>query len=589
MSGSSQGELLSILRSRGISIEAGDIEAAINDPECGPALSEWAKVHLETDTLLSLDELELYTTLRNSGREDELAAAAAAESDSAQLAVPLSDVELQTAIGVLNRSTEAITKQAGMLRQQQEAVERLATTTGHGQRGDARAAFEARHRERWSVHRNGLHADVEQLSCALDDRLGELRQQNKDLANHVQKIVNDLCSSDDKLLASLQKLGWALPAAANGSPEDDRDQQQQQASIRRLRVTCLHLIKCSVETIRTKLDRLYLEAMEAAATTAPFAGRDANTGPAAEADVGNVAALQAELESLYAEILPVAQMSVEQQYLEPALKALSGRNRKSLARSLMALDYINECLDFLLEHISLLSRRIEAAAVHQAAADSLTAIAHSELATPVASLRKRETPQQQLNNHDSPVRRRPSLGGSPMRARSGTGGALKGHRRRSSGFSSGGFADAPPFDQLLQDLSLELPMLDSAELGREGGNGGVASAALVVHSRFLQSTLAERSAKADEVASNAQVSFEAAAATQLADARRAVWMARESVLAETPFGPVQLVDPEIDTSIAVMAQEVGRFRAALDDAGKNLARVQRGRSAKRDQFVARWG
>jgi hypothetical protein len=54
----------------------------------------------------------------------------------------------------------------------------------------------------------------------------------------------------------------------------------------------------------------------------------------------DITAVQEELESLYAEILPVAQMSVEQQYLEPALKSLSARNGQSLGRSSAAVDYV---------------------------------------------------------------------------------------------------------------------------------------------------------------------------------------------------------------------------------------------------------
>jgi hypothetical protein len=90
------------------------------------------------------------------------------------------------------------------------------------------------------------------------------------------------------------------------------------------------LIKCTVETIRTKLDRLYLESLSAA--------QESERTRSATAD--QVEPLQEELESLYAEILPVAQMSVEQQYLEPALKSLSDQNSQSLGRSAIAMDYV---------------------------------------------------------------------------------------------------------------------------------------------------------------------------------------------------------------------------------------------------------
>lgn len=230
-----------------------------------------------------------------------------------------------------------VKKQADVLRQQQEAVARLVNTTNHGHR-DSRAAFEARHRTLWDNKRSDLVVTVEGLARNLDLRVDELSQQNRELAQRVQQTVDSLCRSDDKLLASLQKLGWALPVTVStaADPQHDEDERRQQKAIGRLRDICLHLIKLTVETIRTRLDRLYLEALEAAQAE-QAQGRRSD-----DVDDGDVSALQEELESLYSEILPVAQMSVEQQYLEPALKSLSGKNGRNLTRSLLALDYVSQ-------------------------------------------------------------------------------------------------------------------------------------------------------------------------------------------------------------------------------------------------------
>lgn len=90
------------------------------------------------------------------------------------------------------------------------------------------------------------------------------------------------------------------------------------------------LIKTTVETVRTKLDRVYLESLTAAR----------QSGQAQPATEEEVSALQEEVESLYAEILPVAQMSVDQQHLDPALKSLSSRSGQGLARSAVAVSYV---------------------------------------------------------------------------------------------------------------------------------------------------------------------------------------------------------------------------------------------------------
>ncbi len=118
---------------------------------------------------------------------------------------------------------------------------------------------------------------------------------------------------------------------AGSSITEDTEEQE---NVGRLRETCARLIKCIVETIRTRLDRLYLEAL----------GDASRSGKMVQAAAEDVAAAREELESLYAEILPVAQISVEQQYLEPALKSLSGQNGQRAGRSIEATRYVSSVL-----------------------------------------------------------------------------------------------------------------------------------------------------------------------------------------------------------------------------------------------------
>ncbi|CAK7231157.1 hypothetical protein SEUCBS140593_007831 [Sporothrix eucalyptigena] len=577
------GELAGILRSRTVAVNESQIEAALRDAQSGPELATWAATHLTEDTLLTLDELELYDALQRSGREEEFAS-----GDSAAPPLPVSESGLRAAIAALERSTATIEKQTDVLRQQQDAVAKLSVPQSSlSSRTDAAA----RHQQRWDTARAALVADVEQRGRDLDERVGDLAQQNRALAQRVQQTVDGLCRSDDTLLASLQKLGWALPAVPN--PGDEHEKQQQK-SIARLRDICLHLIKFGVETIRTKLDWLYLEALEAVPADAPQTASE-----------DDVAGLQEELESLFSEILPVAQMSVEQQHLEPALRTLSGQNTKNLTRALLALDYVDECLAYLLEHVSLLTGRIDVAVAHHATTEAMLATARTELAVPVPTASSRKTAadnyqRRRLSNYGSPVRRRQSGAGSAhLRTRSGTVGAsssmvgsvdLKAQRRRSSGFGydsfGAGAAAASPMDLLLESLSLLLPM-EEPELAGNASTAAVETAARI-NARFLQTTLVERANKADDVAANAQEAFEATTTTSLADARRALAQARASVLAESPFGDVQLVDPEIDGSIAIMADEVRRLRERQAAVDADLAQARKKGSAKREQMVARW-
>ncbi len=88
------------------------------------------------------------------------------------------------------------------------------------------------------------------------------------------------------------------------------------------------MIKYTVEGIRTRLDRIYLDTLN-------------NPGfQSSKTDESEAADLQEELESLYSEILPVAQMSSEQQFLEPALQTISASNGQGQERSVKAVKYV---------------------------------------------------------------------------------------------------------------------------------------------------------------------------------------------------------------------------------------------------------
>ncbi|KAK2733844.1 hypothetical protein CKAH01_08258 [Colletotrichum kahawae] len=535
--------LESIIRRYGMPIDRHTLQAALDDPEHGTAFTEWARLHLGADNLLSKDELSLYSTLDKYGQVDKLVA-----SQDLAAVQALSEREIQKAIDELNRSTAAIVKQTETLKQQQDALAKLVKTNAKVQEARSDLVFQ-RTQKHDSQRRKIMTSvtlspssiptvanptQVEELSQTLEYRASDLEQQGKVSGSGLQQTLDSLLHSDDMLLLSLRKLGLELET------EDPEDRE----NVEKLREICMRLIKYTVETMRTKLDRLYLETLSSV-----------HRGETTPNPSDDVKSLQDELESLYSEILPVAQMSVEQQYLEPALKSLSNKNGQSLGRSAAAVVYIDECLDYLLDHIERLSARIETFQSHQTATNNLVSTARSELSVPAATPKKK-TPTQELA---SPVRRRNTGPSSPIRQRSNTG-----NRRFPAGL------DEPPMEALLRSLAIAFP---------EDADGPTQIA-------LLSGTLAERQAKARDVARNAQESLESTAAVQLADAKLAVQLLRDSLLAESPFGDVRLVDEGIEASIAVLGQEVEKVKERVErvDAGK-----ARQRSERRREILERWG
>lgn len=256
-----------------------------------------------------------YHLIERNGRAEELAASA--DLSTVQ---PIGDQDIEDAIEELTRSTAAINKQTEALRQQQDALSRLIST--NGKTGDARSNLQVRRLHKWESDRKAINSTVELLSQGLVYRVSELDQQVQGSGGDAANIVDDVLHSDDKLLSSLQKLGWEL----------DTEDPEEAESVNKLRDICARLIKFTVECIRTKLDRLFLESLEAAKAS----------GASDHVPKEDITAQQQELEELYSEILPVAQMSVEQQWLEPSLRSLSAKNGNSVGRSAEALGYVSD-------------------------------------------------------------------------------------------------------------------------------------------------------------------------------------------------------------------------------------------------------
>lgn len=143
--------------------------------------------------------------------------------------------------------------------------------------------------------------------------------------------------------------------------------------------------------------------------------------------------------------------------------------------------------------------------------------------------------------------------------------------------SSGDILQDRPLEQLVGQLALDMP---------EGHDASASDAASQV--KYVSATLAERAEKAASVARNAQFTFEKTAISHLADARTALQLLRDSVLAESPFAEVHLVDPGIEASIGILAQEVHNVGTRLEAVETDAAMLVKGRNIKREEMIARW-
>lgn len=232
----------------------------------------------------------------------------------------LTDHELQDAINQLQNSTAAIEKQNEILRVQQDAVASLVAL--HGRQAQSRSAANGLQQRTWIAENEQINNAVEELMTGLSDYVIEIKSQNDTSDSTLEQHSSKLLHSDDKILASLKKLSAAL--LRSSSETDDYSE--------RIKQLCASLIKYTVEGVRVKLDRLYIEGLE---------GHPGSLADGAGVQNEDMAGLKAELESLYSEIVHVAQMSAEQRYLQLALRSIAAQGGQGTERSKKIAHYVS--------------------------------------------------------------------------------------------------------------------------------------------------------------------------------------------------------------------------------------------------------
>lgn len=200
-------------------------------------------------------------------------------------------------------------------------------------------------------------------------------------------------------------------------------------------------------------------------------------------------------------------------------------------------------MDHLLDKIGRLRAHVESQKAHEAATAEVLAIAKAEIAIDVTVAKKPGVAQ----SKESPVRQRTKRAANNE--------------------------EEAPLETLLRNLAVSLPAQDDESNSRAKVD-------------VLARTLRERLNKSDDISKGVQESFERHARFHIEDANRAIQLLKDSILAESPFGEVKLIDPDIEGSIQILIEEVDRARDKLQILeGQTVASG----SEKREDFIGRWG
>ncbi|KAH2654905.1 hypothetical protein KXV79_007636 [Aspergillus fumigatus] len=289
--------VIGALKDRKLPINRHEIESALIDIDNKNVESiQWLEEHLRPDTLLSQEELTLFTTLENSGALQNIIS----DPDLATIR-PFLDDDLRCAIESLKTSTSAIQVQTKILNSQLEILDKQS-----GLQEQRRIRQQRDIQRLHQKHASGTQHIAASSSDLARELEASLKTELERATNDGRKILSVLAArvkDDDRILANLAQSAFRIQVTT-----DDVSITKRATDLGSL------LAEYVADEIHCRLDRLYLESVKAGlANTA-----DKATATEEEA----LMTLGDELESLYPEIDILAQMSVRQLFNEPILREL---------------------------------------------------------------------------------------------------------------------------------------------------------------------------------------------------------------------------------------------------------------------------
>ncbi|KAL4916903.1 hypothetical protein BDW62DRAFT_92917 [Aspergillus aurantiobrunneus] len=310
--------VISALKDRDISLKRDEIKTAFHDTASSAKNTEWVREHLTPDTLLSQEELKLYSKLEGSGTLSTLLSDANFDSTR-----PLLDEDLQKAIEVLNTSTAEIQRQTGILTTQYDALSR------QHKRDNDRESRQNREMERLrrkhDAGRQNTAAALNELALELDVSLKNESEKSTMDGKKILSALTTRLKENDNLLSDLERL-------ATGVKSSDGDV----SIMRRMSELSTALARYVTEEIYCRLDRLYLEKI--------LRDNGATSDGPSDKEAETVLGLEQEMDSLYPEIDVLAEMSTKQQFVEPVLRQLQNHYGQLRVVSHQKLDFILEAV-----------------------------------------------------------------------------------------------------------------------------------------------------------------------------------------------------------------------------------------------------
>lgn len=216
---------------------------------------------------------------------------------------------------------------------------------------------------------------------------------------------------------------------------------------------------------------------------------------------------------------------------------------------------MHECLQYLVKRTEVFVEHTQEHQCHKMALQYMLEEAKNELQRSDIS-----TPDRKLKSARPSIQPKKSSGSiSPVRRRN--------TRRRSSGHMDD---EIEPELQLLRNLGIALPADSLSDQARID---------------TLDKALLDRANKLEGHANNLQSATESSISSHLLDAHITLHLLRNSLLAESPYHTVNLMDAEVESSLSTLENDIEGLQEELE--GMDLEKLQK-KNVHREQLVERW-
>ncbi|KAL9044767.1 MAG: hypothetical protein Q9214_002114 [Letrouitia sp. 1 TL-2023] len=339
--------LLHVLRTHGTGLGVDDVQWAFDGESTHDHVTSWVEQHLGQDTLLSVEEAQLFSKLQSNGTVQNVT-----RNDNLSGTTPFTDGSYRDALNSLEASTQTIEEQTRELEQRLQAISVFQERNRQLEVQWRKVA--AQHHKKRLLEKQVVELANEELFRTSSSQIQQARSMLGDARNSLPSKMDSHLKADDRTLTKLDQL-------ASNIELDTSDEKQSTQEIERL---CSRLAGNRVNDLHYRLDRIYLESLH------EFSCKGVRN---ITEDDQHEKSVKSELDSLYTEIPAVAEMSIAQEFAIPLSNAIAERIALAEETKKSTLDHVYKTTKHLSKTAHCILQSLEAFNAHRRTIEQISA------------------------------------------------------------------------------------------------------------------------------------------------------------------------------------------------------------------------